>query len=102
MRYEWRAALSGELHHGRLTIDVEGVAIEVDSRVWRHQLDGLRLLHRASALQAAQHEGELGIISTNPAVSPVAAGPTWSYTAWLNLIFLLLAAILLVRLLRTR
>jgi uncharacterized membrane protein YraQ (UPF0718 family) len=45
--------------------------------------------------------GALGIIPTNRAVAAIGEGPTFNYTAVLNIIFLVVAAILAVRFLRT-
>ncbi|HEV2235832.1 MAG TPA: permease [Ktedonobacterales bacterium] len=45
--------------------------------------------------------GALGIIPTHRAVAAIAEGPTWNYTSVLNLIFLALAAVLVVRFVRT-
>jgi uncharacterized membrane protein YraQ (UPF0718 family) len=45
--------------------------------------------------------GALGIIPTNRAVSAITAGPVWNYTAVLNIVFLLVASVLVVRFLRT-
>ena len=45
--------------------------------------------------------GALGIIPTNRAVSAFATGPSFNYTSVLNAVFLVLAAILTVRFLRT-
>lgn len=43
----------------------------------------------------------LGIIPTTHAVGPIAEGPTWNYTSVLNSIFLIVAALLVIRFLRT-
>jgi uncharacterized membrane protein YraQ (UPF0718 family) len=43
----------------------------------------------------------LGIIPTNRAVTVLERGPTWNYTSWLDLVFLLLAAVLVWRFFRT-
>ena len=45
--------------------------------------------------------GALGIIPTNRAVTAIQQGPTWDYTSVLNLLFLLIAATLVWRFLRT-
>lgn len=45
--------------------------------------------------------GALGIIPTNRAVSAIASGPSLNYTSALNVIFLVVAAILITRFLRT-
>jgi uncharacterized membrane protein YraQ (UPF0718 family) len=45
--------------------------------------------------------GALGIVPTNRAVSAIGEGPSWNYTTTLNIIFLILAAVLVVRFLRT-
>jgi uncharacterized membrane protein YraQ (UPF0718 family) len=45
--------------------------------------------------------GALGIIPTNRTVSAIAEGPHLNYTAVLNIIFLILAVVLVVRFLRT-
>jgi uncharacterized membrane protein YraQ (UPF0718 family) len=45
--------------------------------------------------------GALGIIPTNRAVSAISQGPSWDYTTVLNIIFLLVAALLVWRFLRT-
>jgi uncharacterized membrane protein YraQ (UPF0718 family) len=45
--------------------------------------------------------GALGIIPTNRAVSAIEQGPTWNYTSVLNIVFLLIAAALVWRFLRT-
>ncbi|HEV2461709.1 MAG TPA: permease, partial [Ktedonobacterales bacterium] len=45
--------------------------------------------------------GALGIIPTNRAVTAIQQGPTWDYTSVLNLVFLLIAATLVWRFLRT-
>ena len=45
--------------------------------------------------------GALGLIPTNRAISAISQGPSWNYTTVLNIVFLLIAAILVVRFLRT-
>jgi uncharacterized membrane protein YraQ (UPF0718 family) len=45
--------------------------------------------------------GALGIIPTNRAVGAISTGPSWSYTSVLNIVFLALAVVLVVRFLRT-
>ena len=45
--------------------------------------------------------GALGIIPTSRAVGAIGEGPAWNYTAVLNVVFLVVAAILVVRFLRT-
>lgn len=45
--------------------------------------------------------GALGIIPTSRAVAAIGAGPSWNYTAILNIVFLVIAAVLIVRFLRT-
>jgi hypothetical protein len=45
--------------------------------------------------------GALGIIPTNRAVSAIGEGPRWNYTAVMNIGFLVVAAVLIVRFLRT-
>ena len=45
--------------------------------------------------------GALGIIPTDRAVSAISAGPSLNYTSVLNVVFLVVAAILIVRFLRT-
>ena len=45
--------------------------------------------------------GALGIIPTNRAVTVIAEGPSWNYTSVLNIVFLAIAAALLIRFLRT-
>jgi uncharacterized membrane protein YraQ (UPF0718 family) len=45
--------------------------------------------------------GTLGIIPTNRKVAVFTQGPSWDYTSVLNLVFLVLAGILIVRFLRT-
>src|SRR5207249_3764194 len=45
--------------------------------------------------------GALGIIPTDRAVSAITQGPTWNYTAVLNIVFLAVAAVLVARFLRT-
>jgi uncharacterized membrane protein YraQ (UPF0718 family) len=45
--------------------------------------------------------GALGIIPTDRAVPAITTGPAWDYTAVLNLVFLAVAAVLVVRFLRT-
>ena len=45
--------------------------------------------------------GALGIIPTDRSVAAISEGPTWNYTAVLNIVFLAIAAILIVRFLRT-
>ncbi|HEY8686409.1 MAG TPA: permease, partial [Chloroflexota bacterium] len=45
--------------------------------------------------------GALGIIPTNRSVMVITEGPIWNYTSVLNLVFLIVAAILVVRFLRT-
>src|SRR5919199_1636229 len=45
--------------------------------------------------------GALRIIPTNRAVSAITEGPTWNYTTVLNIVFLAVAAILVLRFLRT-
>ncbi|GAC1637635.1 MAG: permease [Chloroflexota bacterium] len=45
--------------------------------------------------------GALGIIPTNRAVRVIGQGPTWNYTSVLNIVFLAIAAALVVRFLRT-
>jgi uncharacterized membrane protein YraQ (UPF0718 family) len=43
----------------------------------------------------------LGIIPTSRAVGVIAEGPTWNYTTVLNIVFFVVAAVLVVRFLRT-
>jgi uncharacterized protein len=45
--------------------------------------------------------GALGIIPTTRAVSAISEGPSWNYTTVLNIVFLLVAAVLVLRFLRT-
>src|SRR5438105_1108090 len=45
--------------------------------------------------------GAAGIIPTNRAISAITEGPTWNYTTVLNIVFLVVTAILVVRFLRT-
>lgn len=45
--------------------------------------------------------GALGIIPTNRAVTVIEQGPTWNYTTVLNLVFLVVAAVLVWRFFRT-
>jgi len=45
--------------------------------------------------------GALGIIPTNHNVARITEGAHWNYTAWLNIAFLIIALILVVRFLRT-
>jgi len=45
--------------------------------------------------------GALGIVPTNRRVTVISQGPSWNYTAILNLVFLVLAAALVWRFLRT-
>jgi hypothetical protein len=45
--------------------------------------------------------GALGIIPTTRAVSAISEGPTWNYTTVLNIGFLVVAAVLVLRFLRT-
>jgi len=45
--------------------------------------------------------GALGLIPTSRAVRAIAEGPTWNYTTALNIIFLGIAAVLVLRFLRT-
>ncbi|MGH2448965.1 MAG: permease, partial [Chloroflexota bacterium] len=45
--------------------------------------------------------GALGIIPTNRSVGVIGTGPTWNYAAVLNIIFLAIAAALVIRFLRT-
>jgi uncharacterized membrane protein YraQ (UPF0718 family) len=45
--------------------------------------------------------GALGIIPTKRAVGAFAEGPTWNYTTVLNIVFLVAAAVLVVRFFRT-
>jgi hypothetical protein len=45
--------------------------------------------------------GALGIIPTGRAVSVISEGPTWNYTSVLNIVFLVVAAVLVARFLRT-
>jgi uncharacterized membrane protein YraQ (UPF0718 family) len=45
--------------------------------------------------------GALGIIPTSRAVSAISEGPSWNYTTVLNIVFLVIAAVLVVRFLRT-
>jgi uncharacterized membrane protein YraQ (UPF0718 family) len=45
--------------------------------------------------------GALGIIPTNRAVSAIGEGPSWNYTTALNIVFLVVAAVLVMRFLRT-
>jgi uncharacterized protein len=45
--------------------------------------------------------GALGIIPTNRNVAAISEGPTWNYTTALNIVFLAIAAVLVVRFLRT-
>ncbi len=45
--------------------------------------------------------GALGIIPTNHNVTKITEGAHWNYTAWLNIAFLVIALILVIRFLRT-
>jgi uncharacterized membrane protein YraQ (UPF0718 family) len=45
--------------------------------------------------------GALGIIPTNRRVGVIMEGPSWNYTSVLNIVFLIVAAILILRFLRT-
>src|SRR5437868_5292713 len=45
--------------------------------------------------------GALGIIPTNRAISAISEGPSWNYTTVLNIVFLVVAAVLVLRFLRT-
>ena len=45
--------------------------------------------------------GALGLIPTNRTVSVITAGPSWNYTSILNIVFLAVALVLIVRFLRT-
>ena len=45
--------------------------------------------------------GALGIIPTNRNVAAITEGISWNYTTVLNIIFLILAAILVIRFIRT-
>jgi hypothetical protein len=45
--------------------------------------------------------GALGIIPTTRAVSAIGEGPNWNYTTALNIVFLMVAAVLVFRFLRT-
>jgi uncharacterized protein len=45
--------------------------------------------------------GTLGIIPANRAVSAIGEGPTWNYTTVLNIVFLVVAVVLVLRFLRT-
>jgi uncharacterized membrane protein YraQ (UPF0718 family) len=45
--------------------------------------------------------GAVGIIPTTRAVSAITEGPTWNYTTVLNIVFLMVAAVLVLRFLRT-
>ena len=45
--------------------------------------------------------GALGIIPTNRNVTAITEGVSWNYTTILNIIFLILAAILVIRFIRT-
>jgi hypothetical protein len=45
--------------------------------------------------------GVLGLIPTSRAVSVLSEGPSWNYTSVLNIVFLVVAAALIVRFLRT-
>jgi uncharacterized membrane protein YraQ (UPF0718 family) len=45
--------------------------------------------------------GALGIIPTDRTVGAIAQGPTWNYTSVLNIVFLAIAAVLVVRFVRT-
>src|SRR5437763_14731902 len=45
--------------------------------------------------------GALGIVPTNRALGALTQGPTWNYTTVLNIVFLVVAAALVVRFLRT-
>jgi uncharacterized membrane protein YraQ (UPF0718 family) len=45
--------------------------------------------------------GVLGIVPTNREVSAISQGPAWNYTSVLNILFLAVAAVLVVRFLRT-
>src|SRR5437764_1227042 len=45
--------------------------------------------------------GALGIIPTNRAISAISEGPSWNYTTVLNIVFLMVAAVLVLRFLRT-
>jgi len=45
--------------------------------------------------------GALGIIPTNRAVGVVTEGPSWNYTSVLNIVFLFVALVLLLRFFRT-
>jgi hypothetical protein len=45
--------------------------------------------------------GALGIVPANRAISAITEGPSWNYTTVLNIVFLMVAAILVLRFLRT-
>ncbi len=45
--------------------------------------------------------GALGIIPTDRTVSTISEGIRWNYTSWLNIIFLIIALVLVIRFLRT-
>ena len=45
--------------------------------------------------------GALGIIPTNHSVAKITEGAHWNYTAWLNIAFLAIALLLVIRFLRT-
>jgi uncharacterized membrane protein YraQ (UPF0718 family) len=45
--------------------------------------------------------GAVGIIPTTRAVSAISEGPSWNYTTALNIVFLMVAAVLVLRFLRT-
>jgi uncharacterized membrane protein YraQ (UPF0718 family) len=45
--------------------------------------------------------GALGIIPTTRAISAISEGPSWNYTTVLNIVFLVVAAVLVLRFLRT-
>jgi hypothetical protein len=45
--------------------------------------------------------GALGIIPTDRSVAAIGEGPTWNYTSILNIVFLAIAVVLIVRFLRT-
>jgi uncharacterized protein len=45
--------------------------------------------------------GALGIIPTTRVVSAISEGPSWNYTTVLNIVFLIVAAVLVLRFLRT-
>ena len=40
---------------------MKGIAIEVEARFWRYQLDGLRALHQSAALQTRHDKCSLGV-----------------------------------------